>query len=326
MAEPNVIERLDAAIDAILAGRQEGLALRDPELAALLVIAADLRDVPDPQFKQRLKADLLPGTKEEMMSTTESRLEPGFQTIRAYLVLDGASDFIQFLKDAFGAIENARFKGPGGGKIMHAEMMVGNSKLELGDAPARVSPRPGALHLYLDDIDAVYQRALRAGATSLMGPTDQFYGDREAALRDRWGNSWYIATHLADPSTKPFRKGFRSLTPYLHARGADRLMRFLKEAFGAQAVEEPTVSAQGTIAHAVLQIGDSVIELGEAHGQWQAIPMGIHLFVDDTDAVYERALRAGGKSVRPPTDMPYGERGATVADPFDNQWFIGTPR
>ena len=155
MAEPNVIERLDAAIDAILAGRQEGLAVRDPDLAALLVIAADLRDVPDPQFKKRVIADLLPGSKEEMMSTTESRLKPGFQTIRPYLVVDGASDFIQFLKDAFGATENARFMRPEGGKIMHAEVMVGNSKLELGDAPERVNPRPGALHLYLDDIDAV---------------------------------------------------------------------------------------------------------------------------------------------------------------------------
>jgi uncharacterized glyoxalase superfamily protein PhnB len=260
-----------------------------------------------------------------MMSAAEKRLKPGFQTIRPYLVVDGASDLIQFLKDAFGATESARYMPPEGGKIMHAEVMVGNSKLELGDAPEQASARPGALHLYLDDIDAVYQRAVRAGATSLMGPTDQFYGDREAALRDRWGNSWYIATHLADPTTKPLRPGFRSLTPYLHAHGADRLMRFLKEAFGARAVEEPTISPQGTIAHAVLRIGDSVIELGEAHGEWQAIPMGIHLFVDDIDAVYERALRAGGKSIRPPADMPYGERGATVADPFDHQWFIATP-
>lgn len=246
-------------------------------------------------------------------------------TITPYLVVDGASDFIRFLKDAFGAEESARFMGPEGGKIMHAELMIGNSKLELGDAPEGVDPRPGALHLYLDDIDAAYQRAVRAGATSLMGPTDQFYGDREAALRDRWGNSWYMATHLADPSTRPFRKGFRTLTPYLHAQGADGLMGFIKEAFGARAVEKPTMSAQGTIAHAALQIGDSVIELGEVHGQWQAIPMGIHIYVDDVDTVYDRALRAGGKSIRPPADMPYGERGATVADPFDNQWFIATP-
>ena len=262
---------------------------------------------------------------EEMMSTTVKGLRPGFHTITPYLIVDGAADFMQFLKDAFGAEESARFMRPEGRKIMHAEMTVGNSRLELADATEQIKPRPGALHLYLDDIDAVYQRAVRAGATSLMGPTDQFYGDREAALRDRWGNSWYVATHLADPSTRPFRKGFRTLTPYLHAQGADRLLRFLKEAFGARAVEEPTMSPQGTIAHATLRLGDSVIELGEVHGQWQAIPMGIHLYVDDTDAVYERALRAGGKAIRPPTDMPYGERAATVADPFDNQWFIAMP-
>src|SRR5438309_2342903 len=194
-----------------------------------------------------------------MMSTTLKGLRPGFHTITPYLIVDGAADFIQFLKDAFSAEESGRFMRPEGEKIMHAEMTVGNSRLELADATEQIKPRPGALHLYLDDIDAVYQRAVRAGATSLMGPTDQFYGDREAALRDRRGNSWYVATHLADPSTTPIRKGFRPPTPSLHAQGAARLMGFIKEAFGARAVEEPTMSPQGTIAHATLRLGDWVI-------------------------------------------------------------------
>ena len=69
-----------------------------------------------------------------------------------------------------------------------------------------------------------------------------------------------------------------------------------------------------------------MIELGEAHGESQPTPAAIHLFVPDTDATYERALRAGARSVTPPEDKPYGERGAFVIDPFENQWFIATPK
>lgn len=192
--------------------------------------------------------------------------------------------------------------------------------VELGDTPAQQPPMPAAIHLYLEDADAAYQRALEAGATSLYKPMDQPYGDREAGVQDPLGNLWYVATHQG---ATPVPEGVRSVTPVLHPRGAARLIHFLKEAFGA--AESLRVPApDGTILHAKLSIGDSVLELGEAHGQFQPMPSVLHLYVEDADAVYQRALEAGASSVLAPGDQPYGDRMAAVQDPFGNHWYIAT--
>jgi PhnB protein len=115
------------------------------------------------------------------------------------------------------------------------------------------------------------------------------------------------------------------VTPFLHARGARKLIDFLESAFGGTAAHITEMPGR-EVAHAAVRIGDSLIELGEAHGESQPMPAAIHLFVADVDAVYERALRAGATSVEPPADKPYGERGAFVIDPFENQWFIATAK
>ena len=81
----------------------------------------------------------------------------------------------------------------------------------------------------------------------------------------------------------------------------------------------------GTIAHAEMRIGDSIVEASEARPEWPALTTAIHLYVDDCDAVYERAVRAGATSLMPPEDKHYGERSAAVVDPFGNHWYIGTP-
>ena len=79
------------------------------------------------------------------------------------------------------------------------------------------------------------------------------------------------------------------------------------------------------ILHAKVQIGDSVIELGEARYPEQPLPTAIYLYVDDVDAIYEQALQAGGTSMLPPTDQAYGDRNAWVKDPFDNVWYVAAP-
>jgi PhnB protein len=101
------------------------------------------------------------------------------------------------------------------------------------------------------------------------------------------------------------------------------LIDFLKQAFGAEVVARHD-SADGVVAHAKLRIGDSIIEMGEAHGQWQPMPTAIYMFVPDADAVYRRAVGAGATSLWEPADQPYGDRNAGVQDPFGNQWFIAT--
>ena len=99
--------------------------------------------------------------------------------------------------------------------------------------------------------------------------------------------------------------------------------RGLKTAFQARETSR-YADPSGIIQHAVVHIGDSAIELGEAHGEYQPMPIGLHLFVHDVDHVYERALRAGAKSDFAPSDAPYGQRVGGVIEQDGNRWFIAT--
>jgi PhnB protein len=315
MAEQNLIDRLDIAIDAILAGRREGLVAADPELATLLVVAGDLRDLPDPDFKRRLKEQLIPGTKENTMTIAAEAT--ALQSVIPYLVVRDADGLIKFMKAAFGAEERMRAARPDG-SIMHAEMRVGDATVELADATEQYPPTLSAIHLYVPNVDALHARAVRAGATPLYPITDQPYGDREGSVRDAFGNHWYIATHQATGSAP---EGFRNATPYLHAEGAERLIDFLKNAFSAAEIER-TPGPEGRVMHATYRIGNAMVELSEAHGEWGPMPMNLHLFVQDVDAVYARAMGAGATSIFPPETKPYGEHKGAVKDGAGNQWFI----
>jgi len=122
----------------------------------------------------------------------------GYTTVTPYLCVSDAAKLIDFLKQAFDAQLLFKMDGPGG-RIMHAEMTIGDSRIMLGQ------PEPGKethamIHLYMPDADASYKRALAAGATSVREPADQFYGDRSGGVRDEFGNQWHIATHIEDVS------------------------------------------------------------------------------------------------------------------------------
>jgi PhnB protein len=121
----------------------------------------------------------------------------GYHSITPYLVVDGAADVIEFLKQAFDARELMRFAAPAG-RIGHAELRIGDSVVMLGDAHGEHRPMQAMLHVYVDDADATYQRALSAGATSVQAPTNQFYGDRSGGVKDPCGNLWWIATRVED--------------------------------------------------------------------------------------------------------------------------------
>ena len=123
------------------------------------------------------------------------------------------------------------------------------------------------------------------------------------------------------PSYKP--DGYHTVTPYLTVHGVAALMEFVKKAFGA--VENfNAIDDSGKTVHAEVTIGDTRVMMGEAGGEWKARPGTLYMYVEDTDVVYKRALEAGGKSVREPTDQPYGDRNAGVEDPSGNQWWIAT--
>ena len=248
----------------------------------------------------------------EPAATGSYRVEP-------YLPVEGAGRLIDFLQRAFAAEETSRHTRPDG-SVAHAEIRIGDSVLGTGDS-TESEPAPTAIHLYVPDADAIYERALRAGATPTHEPVDQPYGDREASVKDPFGNYWYIATHKGDAYIP---QGLHSINSYLHPHGAPQLIDFLKRAFGAEEAFRAQ-APDGTVVHAKIRIGESVVEMGEAHGPYQPMPTVYHLYVDDTDAVYRLALAAGGRSLSAPADQPWGYRNAGVQDPGGNQWWINAP-
>ena len=122
----------------------------------------------------------------------------GYTAITPYLVVDDAAALLGFLTDAFGATERMRLAMPQGG-IGHAEVEIDGAVLMLSDADPPDFPASATkIHLYVADVDSAYAQAVRAGATSVAEPADQFYGDRAARLIDPSGNHWTIASHVED--------------------------------------------------------------------------------------------------------------------------------
>jgi uncharacterized glyoxalase superfamily protein PhnB len=136
----------------------------------------------------------------------------GYHSVTPYLVLENASAFIDFAKQALDAEERMRMPQPDG-KIGHAELSIGDSVVMLSDASAEFPPMPAMIHLYVEDADAVYKRAIAAGASSVREPADQFYGDRSAGVKDAFGNQWYFATHVEDVSPEEMEKRMAAMQP-----------------------------------------------------------------------------------------------------------------
>ena len=129
----------------------------------------------------------------------------GFHAITPYLVVDGAARLLDFVQKAFAAEIVVRMDGPDG-KVHHAQVKIGDAMLELADAGAHWSAMPAGVHVYVEDIDATYRRALDAGAVSILAPADQFYGERSASVKDSLGNVWHIATHTEDVSPEEMHR------------------------------------------------------------------------------------------------------------------------
>ncbi|HEY7457923.1 MAG TPA: VOC family protein [Xanthobacteraceae bacterium] len=130
----------------------------------------------------------------------------GFHTVTPYLMVRDAKATIEFLKKAFDAQEaHPAMQGPDG-KIMYADLRIGDSHIMLGEGNEQWPAQPCALYLYVPDADAVYKKAISAGAKSTVEPMDQFYGDRAGCVKDANGNQWWIATHKEDLSVGDLKK------------------------------------------------------------------------------------------------------------------------
>jgi PhnB protein len=247
-------------------------------------------------------------------------IRKGFHTLTSYLLTSNASQLIDFFKAGFGAQEIFRVNRPPDNSIMHAELRLGDSLLELSDGNQEFPPRAVWNIFYVEDADAVYAGALRAGATGLRAPADQPWGDRTGVLKDPSGNVWEITTHH---NSAHITRDTRSIVPGFNPRGANQFIEFAKQAFDAKeafVLKKP----DGNVAHARIRVGDSILAVVEGSAEMEPMPFHLHMYVPDTDAVYQSALRAGAKPMRPPRDEPYGDRAATVADTFGNLWSIAT--
>jgi len=121
----------------------------------------------------------------------------GYHSVTPYLLASDAGKLLDFVKEAFGADEIMRMPGEHG-EVSHAEVRIGDSVVMMGQ-PGDGSPATAAaLYFYAEDADAMYKRAVAAGAESTEEPADQFYGDRRAGVKDPAGNTWWIATHIRD--------------------------------------------------------------------------------------------------------------------------------
>jgi PhnB protein len=124
-------------------------------------------------------------------------------------------------------------------------------------------------------------------------------------------------------SVKSIPEGYHAVTPLLSVGGAARLIDFMKAAFGATEVYR-FPAPDGSVMHAELRIGDSVLMMGEAMGDAPPMPIALYPYVNDADATYRKALDAGGESVEGPADRFWGDRVATVKDFAGNMWWIAT--
>jgi len=319
--------QLDRAIDAMLIALQpEPEPNPSPAVAHLMPIARALRDLPRPAFKAALKSNLQRRTsmKEAIAPSQDSSQtahfrRPGFNNVAPYFLVNGAPKFMDFLVSAFEATERIRVPRPDG-SIMHAEVRIGDSVIEFAEANEQYPPRPMTTHLYVPDSDTTYARALKAGATSVYSVADQHWGDRQGCVKDEFGNIWYIAT---PKGWIPSVEGIRAVQPFLHLRDAHNIIPFVEAAFGAEALGVAK-SPEGHILHAPIQIANATFEIDEARGEFQPTPAYLHVYVPDADALYAQAVRAGATGVTPPQNTTYGDRAATVKDPFGNTWFLAT--
>ncbi len=299
-------------------GHREGT-LKDP-FGYLWSVSTVTEEMSVEEMHRRMEAMMKGDAKSKKPAVNP--IPRGFHTVTPYLVAENGPALLEFTKQAFDAEETFRTVGSAGG--LHAEARIGDSMLMVGGGipgrEFRSTPKTHALHIYVKDADAVCEKALAAGATLIDAPRDQEYGERSGSVKDPAGNIWYVATHKGE-SYIP--QGLNNVNAYLLPLRAEPVITFLKRAFGAHELGK-YASPDGVIHHAEIRVGDSVVEMGEPEGKYPPMPTMFYVYVPDCDAVYQRALAAGAKSIQEPADQSYGDRTSSVTDPFGNTWYIGT--
>jgi len=152
------------------------------------------------------------------MKPTTKPIPDGMHTVTPHLICAGAADAIEFYKNAFGAVELSRMPGSDG-KIMHASIRIGDSVVMLNEetpewgsfGPKHLKGSPVTIHLYVENVDGVFEQAVSAGAKITMPIDDMFWGDRYGKLEDPFGHHWSIGTHMSDPSVEEMQKAMEEM-------------------------------------------------------------------------------------------------------------------
>ena len=245
-----------------------------------------------------------------------------------------------FCRAAFGATE--LFRTPGGGGGTHVELRIGDSIVMIGggEGGQEMEPMPTMLFLYLEDVDAVYDAALAAGATSLVEPAPMFGEPRGAGIQDPSGNQWYFACWEPGPGAPPaYEAPLPDAIPMLSYEDGAAAMDWLIEVFGFME-EARWLGDDGTLLHGELTTGSGHIMLAaptpdyqspkrlreryEPARLWSSMPWiinGVLVHVDDLDAHYARAKAAGATILSEFEDDEIGRR-YRAEDPEGQRWMF----
>ncbi len=255
-------QQLDKAVEKIMSDRESKPPRVNARIAAILRIASELRDLPDEDFKARLRKDLVSRVTPAPAPKKASYIPAGFHTANACLVVRDAPRAIEFYKEAFGATELMRLNDPSG-NIIHAQIKIGDSPIDIAPeyAPHNRSPQSlgGStvpIGLYVEDVDAFAEKAIAAGAKVVFPIADWFYGDRGGRLQDPFGHMWIVSTHKEDVAPEEMTRraeawmnemqsaapegkaatevagapeGYHSITPYLQVEGAAKMIELMPQ-------------------------------------------------------------------------------------------------
>jgi uncharacterized glyoxalase superfamily protein PhnB len=153
------------------------------------------------------------------MSKSTHKIPAGFHTVTPHLIIKDAAKAIDFYKKAFGAEELSRLPSPDG-RLMHASLKFGDSIVflcdefpehECGLSPSSLKTAHAVMHVYVEDVDAAYKKAVDAGATAVMPPQEMFWGDRYGRLVDPFGQPWSLATHTQDLTPEQIQEGMKQM-------------------------------------------------------------------------------------------------------------------
>lgn len=191
--------------------------------------------------------------------------------------------------------------------------------------PDGTLPKPGGwnrIQLMTDDLASLHSE-LKDKRASFRNDIVEGKGGKQVLLQDPSGNLIELFESTRKKPVEPIPQGYHTITPFLLADNAEKLIDFIKKAFSGE-VEYLMKSEDGKIRHSTVRIGDSLIMVSSGTKRYKPMPCMLHLYVEDVDSVYKQAVRAGGKSLREPTDEFYGDRSAGIKDDWDNQWWIAT--